>query len=316
MTSLRNKFKPYIDQFNIYRKNPLEIFNNWANLGRLNWMPDKWYLSFLFRSYMGYWMNWNAPKTFNEKLQWLKLYDRNPFYSNLVDKLNVRKYISKKIGSSYLIPLLNHWKSFDEIDFDSLPNQFVLKCSHDSGSVIVCKEKKELDLSFCKKKLSKALNRNFYFWAREWPYKNVQPCIIAEKYESNLSDKDLVVYKVICMNGEPQIIQVIQNDKTIDETIDYFDTNWNLLDLKQNYPNSIKHIKKPVKLNDMLSLSEKLAQGITQVRIDWYVIRDQLKFSEFTFFSDAGLRKFTPSKWDLILGEQLKLPPKKSLLKR
>ncbi len=251
------------------------------------------------------------PKTFNEKLQWLKLHDRRPLYTVMVDKYDVKEYVADKIGEEYIIPTLGVWNNPDDIDFNKLPNKFVLKCTHNSGGLVICKDKKTLDIKSVKAKFKKALEYEYFYLSREWPYKNVQPRIIAEKYIENgekIGESDaLIVYKVMCFNGNPKIIQVIQGDKTQNETIDYFDVDWNLLELKQNYENSSIHLEKPTNLNEMLSLTKKLAGKKPFIRVDWYISKGKLKFSEFTFYSDAGFAKFEPESWDETLGSYINL---------
>lgn len=270
-------------------------------------VADDLYLRCLFKSTMGIDLDLNHPRTFNEKLQWLKIYDRKPEYTIMVDKYAVKQYVANKIGDEYIIPALGVYDSFDEIDFEKLPDQFVLKCTHDSGSVIVCRDKKIFDKKSAKKSLETALSKNYFYPFREWPYKNVPPRIMAEKFIENEKGEILVVFKVMCFNGVPRIIQVIQNDKTAEETIDYFNTDWELLDIKQNFPNSKIHLHKPPHLKEMLSLAEILSKGTHFLRVDFYEHDKHPLFSEFTFFSDAGLAKFIPDKWDLILGEYIKL---------
>ena len=225
----------------------------------------------------------------------------------MVDKYLVKEYVSKLIGSDYVVPLLGVWDKFSDIDFDLLPNQFVLKSNHGSGGICICRDKKTLDISSIKKKLLKDFNVNYYYHCREWPYKNIVPKIIAEKYLQNKDNPVLYVYKVMNFNGVPKVIQVIQNDKLPDETIDYFDTKWNLLDLKQNFPNSEHHLPKPTCLEKMLDLSEKCSQGFPFLRTDWYEVDGKVFFSEFTFYSDAGFAKFIPNEWDRKLGDLIDL---------
>ena len=247
------------------------------------------------------------PQTFNEKLQWLKLYNRKPEFTEMVDKYAVRKLVSEKIGKEYLIPLLDVWNSAEDINFDNLPHQFVLKCNHDSGSVIICKDKDTLDKESVRSKLKQKLSRDMFYWSREWPYKNIEKKIICEKYMQDHTSEVLNVYKIMNFNNGEQIIQVIQNDKTSDESIDYFDTQWNKLNLKQNFPNSQYSLSKPKTLDEMLSLAKKLSEGFPFLRTDFYEINGKVYFSEFTFFSDAGIVEFTPSSWDFELGKRINI---------
>ena len=277
---------------------------------------DKTYLDELFRKFAGYEPNLEHPETFNEKLQWLKLFDRRLEYSTMVDKYEVKKMVLNKIPEINVINTVGIWDSYDNIPFDTFPDSFVLKCTHDSGSVLVVKEKSEFDPAFYRDRFNNALNRNYYYSCREWPYKNVQPRIMAEEYKEVPGKKSLVDesgtelkdYKFFCFNGKPRIIQTIENDKQKDEVIDYYDTNWQLLDLRQNFPNSPNGMTRPLNLEKMLEYAELLSEGHPFIRVDFYEIDNKVYFSEFTFFSDAGFASFSPEKWDLILGQYINLP--------
>ena len=271
-------------------------------------LPDKAYIRLAYFRRIHKFPNLKNPKTFNEKLQWLKLYDRRPEYTAMVDKYEVKRIVADKIGEEYIIPTLGVWDSFDAIDFDALPEQFVLKCTHDSGGLVIVKDKSKLDREAARKIIESSLAVSYYWYGREWPYKNVKPRIIAETYMEDSNSEILNVYKIFTFGGEPKIIQTIQNDKTDSETIDYFDTAWNLLEMKQNYPNSMSPLSKPEKLSEMVSLSRILAKDSSPfLRTDFYEINGKVYFSEFTFYSDSGTARFTPSKWDTTLGEWLDL---------
>lgn len=292
-----------------WAENPGNFIMSLGSKGKLNWMPDKMYLKLVTSAVLGYKPEIDKPRSFNEKMQWLKLYDRKPEYTRMVDKYAVREYIAEKVGEEYLIPLVGGpWESFEEIDFGALPEQFVLKTTHDSGGVVICRDKANFDAEAAKKKLTWHLKREYFWGKREWPYKDVKPRIIAEKYMQDEGSVNLPVYKILCFNGEPKIIQTIQNDKTPEESIDYFDTDWNLLDLRQNFPNSEVPMERPETLAEMLSLAEKLSQGHSFLRTDLYNINGKTFFSEITFYSDAGFAKFDPEAWDEILGGWIKLP--------
>ena len=268
MKSINQILAAYANQATTYLKRPLSLFDNWAALGRLNWMPDKWYLSLMFRSKMGYWMNWKKPKTFNEKLQWLKIHDRNPLYTTLVDKYEVRKYIAEKIGEEYLIPLLGVWNSPDEIDFKTLPNQFVLKCTHDSGSVLICKDKANFDIKTAKKHLKDCLAINYYYSAREWPYKNVKPRIIAEKFIED-ENQELNDYKFFCFNGKIEFLQV-DYDRFTEHHRNLYDPQWKQLPFSIQYSSKQNAIiKKPNDFEQMKEIAENLSKGFPHVRIEY-----------------------------------------------
>jgi len=292
-----------------YLKHPLKsIFLSLSHHGLLNGLSDTAYLKCLYWYRMKKSLNLKNPQTFNEKLQWLKLHDRKPEYTRMVDKYEVKKYVAERIGEEYLIPTLGVWDSFDQIDFDSLPDQFVLKCTHDSGGLVICRDKSKLDISAAREKIENSLKTNYYWHGREWPYKNAKPRIIAEQYMQDGQTLALPVYKIFNFGGEPKIIQTIQNDKTPNETIDYFDTDWKLLQLRQNYPNSAEPLTKPEQLETMFALARKLNAGFPFIRTDFYTINGQVYFSEFTFYSDSGTAKFQPEEWDNKLGQWIKLP--------
>ena len=281
--------------------------------GYLNFLSDKAFLKLMFRVRMGKKLDLKNPQTYNEKLQWLKLYDRKYKYTEMADKYAVKKYVSDIIGEKYVVPLLGVWDSVEDVDFDKLPEKFVLKATHNSGGIVICRDKTTLDIETVKNKLSTILKKNYFSYLREWPYKNVKPRIIAEKLMENSKQKEntnLNVYKIFCFNGKPEIIQTIQNDKTPDETIDYFDVSWKLLDLKQSFPNSKTPLEKPSTLEEMLSLAAKLSKGVAFLRVDFYDVDGEIYFSEFTFYSDSGMANFYPEEWDCKLGDLIVLPEK------
>ena len=270
-------------------------------------MDDEEYLKIRFKYRMGYELDLEHPKTFNEKLNWLKIHDRNPIYTTMADKYAVKDYVGRKIGFEHVVPLYGVWERFEDIDFASMPNQFVLKCSHNCGNVIVCKNKDDFDMEAAGTALKNVLGNNAFWADREWPYKNIKPAIISEKFIESHDDV-LEVYKFFCFDGEPYIIQVIQNDKTPEETIDYFNMEWNLLDIHQNYPNSKNHIVKPCNFEKMAEICRNLSFGIPFVRVDLYLDKEEcIYFSEYTFFSDSGCERFYPEKWDYILGDRLNI---------
>lgn len=277
----------------------------------LNWMPDRLYLSLVFRMNLGYRPDFDDPKTFNEKLNWLKLYDRKPEYTGLVDKYAVREYIGKTIGEDYLIPLVGGpWNSVEEIDFDALPEQFVLKTTHDSGGVVICRDKQNLDVEIARRKLEKHLRRNFFWAGREWPYKNVKPRIIAEKYMED-SSGELKDYKLWCFNGCARICNVC-TDRFSDSGVrlNYLDRNWEKLGFERERPSSCDVIEKPEQYELMLNLADKLACGHSFLRTDFYEIQGKIYFGELTFFPGGSFTKFSPVEWDRKLGDWIELPEK------
>ena len=277
-------------------------------------IPTKIWISYRFKKKMGYPMDWKNPKTFNQKLQWLKVYDRRPLYTTMVDKYAAKEYVANIIGEEYIIPTLGVWDDFDEIDFDTLPDRFVLKCTHDSGGLAIVRDKADFDKKHARKQFKIALKRNPYSVTREWPYKNVPPRIIAETYMQDGETPCLPVYKFFCFWGKATLVQVVQNDKTPSETVDYYDRDWNKLELRQKFPNSIGTLQKPVLFEKMLEIADVLAQVKKNfLRVDLYSINGKIYFSEFTFFSDSGSAVFTPDYWDEKLGNLIDLSVKNEL---
>lgn len=273
----------------------------------LKFIPDKMFLQIYYFARFKKFINFKKPETYNEKLNWLKLNDRQDIYTKLVDKYDVKTEISKLIGEEYMIPTLGIWDTFDEIDFDNLPDNFVLKCTHDSEGVFIVKDKNKLDKKELKKKVNKAMKYNFYYIGREWPYKNIKPRIIAEKYMEDHVDKELRDYKFFCFDGIAKFM-FIATDRGIGETkFDYYDLEFNHLDIVQHYPNSDKEIKKPINFEKMIQFSEKITQyfKIKHARIDFYEVDGKLYFGEITFYHFSGLQPFKPNEWDKKIGDLL-----------
>ena len=278
-------------------------------------LPDRLYLELMFYYSIKSKLNLKNPRSFNEKLQWLKLYDRNPQYISLTDKYEVRKHVKEIIGSEYLIPLLGVWDSFEQIDFFKLPNQFVLKCTHDSGGVIICKNKEELDIEFTKKKLKELLKKNYYYVGREWPYKNIKPRIICEKYMEDESKVELKDYKFMCFNGEVKCSFVCLNRNSKKGlNVDFYDMDWNPMPFTRHYPNSGTILPKPKNFDKMVEFATKLSKAIPFVRVDFYETNGKLYFGEMTFYPGSGFEEFTPESYDYLLGSWIDLPNKKNKL--
>lgn len=288
---------------------PKRILQGILNKTAILW-PDKLFLKLKFRLTMGQKLNLRTPKTFNEKLQWLKLYNRKPEYTTMVDKYAVKEYVAKIIGEEYIIPTLGVWNSVSEIDWDSLPNQFVLKTTHGGGGcdVIICKDKATLDKVAAKEKLNRSLRSGIFWNFREWPYKNVPKRIIAEKFMTN-NGKDLEDYKIHCFNGEPKFILVCSNRYGGGAMIDDFYTpEWKLMDVRRpGHPKSEKASKAPELLQQMLELSRILSKDIPFLRTDFYIIENQIYFGELTFFPASGMSKFEPEEYDETFGNYLNL---------
>ncbi|OAA86972.1 ATP-grasp fold amidoligase family protein [Clostridium ljungdahlii] len=280
-----------------------------AAKGYLNWISDTNYLKMLFWARMGKKLNLSNPRTFNEKLQWLKINNRKLEYTTMVDKHEVRQYVKDNIGEQYLITLLGGpWNNFDEIDFDALPDQFVLKCTHDSGGVIICKDKRNFNKGAARLRLNKSLQRNYYYSGREWPYKNVKPRIIAEKYMVDDSSKDLKDYKLMCFGGKVKCSFVCTNRDLNDLRVTFFDRQWQKMPFERHYPVDSKNIQKPIGYGEMICLAEKLADNIPFVRVDFYNINGKIYFGELTFYPGCGFEEFTPEEWDHKLGNWITLP--------
>ena len=274
----------------------------------LDRLPDEACLKLKFRLRMGKKLDLKEPKTFNEKLQWLKLYDRKPEYTTMVDKAAAKEYVAEKIGRHYIIPTLGVWETFDDIDFDALPDQFVLKCTHDSGGLVICRDKNTLDREAAKNKIEKSLRNNYYLHGREWPYKNVKPRILAEAFLQEDSG-DLRDYKFFCFDGEPKCVLVCADRGSAEGVkMSFFDTQWNRMPMKRHHPVITGEVPRPQGLAEMLSLARALSQEIPFVRVDFYEILGSVFFGELTFFPASGLGMFEPESWDAELGSWIRLP--------
>ena len=273
-----------------------------------HWMPDRLYLEWLYEVRMGTKLHLDHPETFNEKLNWLKLYDRRDEYTRMADKYEVRQYIAEQIGEEYLIPLLGVWESAEAIDVDSLPEQFVLRCTHDSASVIICRDKSTFDWDVAKEKLSKSLGINYFYPSREWPYKNIKPRIIAEQYMVDESGTELKDYKIYNFDGRPELIQV-DFGRFVHHERNLYDLDWNYIDEQIEYPkNPQVSIERPEHLELMLELAAKLSKGIPSVRTDFYSINGRVYFGEITFYQEAGFAHFSSETYDRYLGSLIRLP--------
>lgn len=275
-----------------------------------NWMPDKLYIQIQWYFLMSYKLNLNHPTTFSEKLNWLKLNNRKDLYTQLVDKYAVREYVASKIGDKHLIPLLGKWGHFDDIDFNRLPDRFVLKCNHCSRDAMIYKNKSTFNFDYVKKKYDQWLKRNFYYEMREWPYKNIHPCIIAEEYIQT-GTEDLMDYKWYCFNGTAKYCKVISN-KSIDSAIDFYTLEWEHLPIQyvvgsKIYPNNQHLIQKPTLFKEMIRIAEKLSEGIPFARIDLYHVQDKIYFGEITLFPTAGYCDFSPKETNKMFGNLIKL---------
>lgn len=270
----------------------------------LLWIPDKLYLKILYYIYLGKKLNLDKPSNFTEKMQWLKIYDRKDIYHNYVDKYLVRGVIKEKIGEEYLVPMIGVYDNINEIDWNELPKQFVLKATHTSGNVIVCKNKEELDIQQSKQKLEKWLKREYFSTFREWPYKNLKPRIICETFLSDDGEVPLD-YKILCLNGEPEII-MLHKGRFEEHFIEYYDKDWNKLNIYSadySYVSSVS--EKPDNLDELLKIARILSEGLIQSRIDLYYVNKKVYFSEITFFSGAGFNRFYPDSFDKYIADKM-----------
>ena len=279
------------------------------NRGKLlHVVPDSAYLKMMYMLELGQKLDLDNPKTFNEKLQWLKINDRKPIYTTMVDKYEVKSYVANLIGEEYLIPTLGVWDSFDDIEFDSLPNAFVLKCTHDSGGLVICKNKKDFNISEAKKKIEQCLKFNFYWHGREWPYKDVKPRIIAEPYIVDKELTELRDYKFFCFSGRVKLLKIDFNRFT-NHQANYYSRDCKLLPVGETaLPyDAKKEIKFPSQYEKMVSLAEKLSTDIPFVRVDFYQANEKVLFGEITFYPTSGFGKWSDDNYDVLFGEWIDL---------
>ena len=279
------------------------------------WLPDKLYLQFFYLLKMGRMLNLKEPKGYNEKIQWLKLYNRKAEYTTMVDKYSVKDYVSRIIGEEYVIPTLGVWNNPENIDFESLPNQFVLKTTHGGGNtgVIVCKDKSKLNKTEVILRLKKSLKQDLYKSLREWPYKNVRKRVLAEVYMEDSKTKELRDYKFFAFNGEVKALFIATDRESGDVKFDYFDADFNHLDLVQQHPMSGVNIPRPVCFEEMKAIASKLSVGLPHVRVDLYEVNGKVYFGEYTFSHHGGVVPFHPKKWDYVFGSWIKLPVRSNI---
>ncbi len=277
------------------------------------WLPDRPYISLLFHLRMGRRLNLKAPQCYSDKIQWLKLYDRRPEYTIMVDKYAVKEYVAGIVGDEYIIPTLGVWNNPDEIEWDKLPKSFVLKTTHGGGNtgVVICKDKSTLDKEKTIAMLKRSIKQDIYKTLREWPYKGVPKRIIAEKLiEPELGSNDIPDYKFFCFDGVVKALFIGTDRSSGDVKFDYFDSDFNHLDLVQVHPMSGKSFEKPKKFEEMKDVASKLSKGIPHVRVDLYNVNGQIYFGELTFYHHGGVTPFHPDSWDYKFGSWLVLPNK------
>lgn len=288
-------------------ENPKIRFGYLSALGFYNHLPDEDYVRKEWKSVRGTELNLESPQTFNEKLQWLKINNHKAEYTTMVDKYAAKKYVADKIGEEYIISTLGVWNKFDEIDFDSLPEQFVLKCTHDSGAIVICRDKKKFNKKEAQKKLIKYLKRKYYYCHREWPYKNVPPRIIAEKYMQDGTRAALTDYKFYCFNGTPRYLYVstgMENHETA--RVSFVDMNWEFANFGRTDYKPLEELPpKPDKFEEMTGIARTLSKDIPFLRVDLYEINGKVYFGELTFTPCAGMMPFDPPSADLEIGKML-----------
>ena len=290
-------------------KNPKRVLLHIIDSRMGKVIPDSIFLKIKYRLSIGKKLDLRKPQTYNEKIQWLKLHDRRDIYTAMVDKYEVKKYVEKIIGKEYIIPTIGVYDNWEQINFEELPNQFVIKCTHDSGGLVICKDKNNFDYKKAKNKINRCLKRNYYYSGREWPYKNVKPRVIIEEYMEDKADNELRDYKIFCFNGTPQIMFIAserQNEK-VETCFDFFDMDFNHLDIINGHPNSKSVLHKPYNFELMKKLSEKLSINIPHVRIDFYEVNKKVYFGEITFSHWSGMVPFEPEEWDYKLGDLINL---------
>ncbi len=301
---------------------PKHIFRVMNSHGLLRKMSDKSFLKLMWWVETGKSLNLKNPKGFNEKLQWLKLYDHRPEYTRYADKILVREFVKNTIGEEHLVPLIGTWNRAEEIDFDSLPNQFVLKCNHNSGGgMCICTDKAKLDIQTVRKKLNTSLRKNTYYDKREWPYKNIQPKILCEQFvvdhDPQNTSGTLIDYKFHCFNGEPKFLYIGTDDISEgvkgEAKLSFLDLDWKTPPFyrSDHKPISI-NVEKPECFDEMINIAKKLSKGIPFVRVDLYWVNGKILFSEMTFYPGGGNGYFSPKEWEYKLGDWITLPPKYS----
>lgn len=295
-------------KLNILLKNPLIVLC-FLDLHGVIRLRDETYLHILYKAKMGNKLNLENPRTFNEKLQWLKIYDRKDIYTAMVDKYEAKKYVADLIGEEYIIPTLGVYDRFDDIDFDELPNQFVMKCTHDSGGLVICRDKKELNIEGARKKINNSLRTKYYRKGREWPYKNVKPRIIIEKYMDDKGSRTMRDYKFFCFSGKPEIMYLSEGlEDHSTARMSFYDMSMKVTDCKRSDYAPLEYTpKKPKNFEKMKKYSAVLSEGIPHLRVDWYEVNGKLYFGELTFTTCSGFVPFSSKKWDRKLGDLIEL---------
>ncbi len=271
----------------------------------LDHLSDETYLKLKFRMSMGRSLDLQNPKTYCEKLQWLKLHDRKPEYTQMVDKFEMKEYVAGIIGDGHTIPTIGVYNTFDDINFNALPNQFVIKCTHDSGKLVICTEKSKFNMHDARKLITKSLHTDFYTVGREWPYKNVKPRIIIEEYMEDREIGELRDYKFFMFHGVPKVFYITSGRKSGDCRTDFFDMNLKHLDIQDDDRNADVVPDFPKHLDEMIMMAKQLSKGVPHLRVDFYEVNGRVYVGELTFYYLGGFVPFKPEKWDEIFGSWL-----------
>lgn len=290
--------------------NPLTLYSYATSKGFTKWVSDDMHLRILYRGKFGAKLDLKNPRSFNEKLQWLKLYDRNPLYTTLVNKYTVKDWVAEKIGTEYVTRTYAKWDKVEEVDISDLPEKFVLKTNHDCGGIVICRDRKTFDFETAKQRLAEHLNRNYFWGGREWPYKNVEPCVFAEEYlESDGLNTGLTDYKFYCFNGDPRLLYISQGLEDHETAhISFLTLDWQFAPFARNDYRPFNELpKKPMTFDKMIEIAKKLSAGIPFVRIDLYEINGKPRFSEITLTPSSGFMPFEPKEWDLRVGALINL---------
>lgn len=294
-----------------FLKQPMVIIPKFLQTKTARLIPDKVFIKISYWSHFGKWINMNNLVTFNEKLQWLKLNHKVEKYCFYADKFAVRNHIKDIIGEQYLVPMIGVYDTVDDIEWDMLPDKYVLKCTHSSGSNIICSDKLTLDIENARKKLQGWMKNNLFWYGREWVYKTIKPRIIAEQYLEDSSCRELIDYKFMCFNGEPKCLFLcLDRHKDSGLKVDFYDMDWNLMQFERHYKRSDRQMPKPKCFDEMVMIARILSEGIPFVRVDLYEVNGQVYFGELTFFPGNGMEEFTPESYDELLGSWITLPDK------
>lgn len=293
----------------LFIKNPSRIIAARKLRGVTRFLSDKAFLKCMYKAEFNRQLDLKSPRGFNEKLQWLKLHDRDPRYVQMVDKYEAKRLVADKIGEAYIIKTLGVWQDFDSIDFDTLPDRFVIKCTHDSAGLVICRDKSHFDRNAARAKINQCLKHNYFYAGREWPYKNIKPRIIVEAYMEDHRLGELRDYKFFTFNGEPRIMHLVSNrqNKSQETYGDFFDMDYNHLDLTMGHSPAPSLPEKPKNFELMKEFARILAKDTRHLRVDFYEVDGQLYFGELTFYQDSGFADIQPPEWNETLGSWIEL---------